>query len=73
MLALLPSQESTYIGDYERLIGGGYLLNEQVGYERLTEAARQAGAVVVDLTDAFSSTQVRDCISDMTSTSTWRR
>ncbi len=53
VLALLPSKESTYVGDYERLFDGDYLENERVGYERLAEAAEQAGAAVVDLTDAF--------------------
>jgi hypothetical protein len=51
--ALLPSKESTYVGDYERLFDGDYLENERVGYERLADAAERAGAVVVDLTVAF--------------------
>src|SRR5690606_30138340 len=53
VVALLPSKESTYVEDYERLLGGDYLENEDAGYERLTEAAQQAGADVVDLTGAF--------------------
>ena len=53
VLALLPSKESTYMSDYDRLFGGDYLENERVGYERLAEAAEQAGAAVVDLTGAF--------------------
>lgn len=53
VIALLPSKESTYVGDYKRLFGGGYLENERVGYERLTRAAQQAGAAVVDLTGVF--------------------
>jgi hypothetical protein len=53
VVALLPSKESAYVEDYERLFGGDYLENERVGYERLTETAQQAGAVVVDLTSAF--------------------
>ena len=53
IVALLPSKESTYAGDYERLFDGDYLQNERVGYERLAQAVEQAGAVVVDLTGAF--------------------
>jgi lysophospholipase L1-like esterase len=53
VLALLPSKESTYVDDYDRLFDGDYLENERVGYERLTQAARQAGAVVADLTGVF--------------------
>lgn len=53
VLALLPSKESTYVEDYERIFGGDYLENERVGYERLAQAAQQAGAVVVDLTGVF--------------------
>jgi hypothetical protein len=53
VVALLPSKESTYVSDYERLFDGHYLENERVGYEGLTQAAQQAGAVVVDLTGTF--------------------
>jgi hypothetical protein len=53
VVALLPSKESTYVADYERLFGGDYLENERVGYERLAQAVEEAGAVAVDLTGAF--------------------
>ena len=53
IVALLPSKESTYVGDYDKLFGGEYLENEWAGYQSLAQAARQAGAVVVDLTDDF--------------------
>jgi len=53
VVALLPSKESTYVDDYDRVFGGDYLDNERGGYERLTRAATQAGAAVVDLTGAF--------------------
>lgn len=53
VVALLPSKESTYVDDYDRLFDGDYLENERVGYERLAQAATEAGAAVVDLTGAF--------------------
>lgn len=53
VVALLPSKESTYVSDYERLFGGDYLENERLGYERLANVAQQAGATVVNLTGAF--------------------
>ena len=53
VVALLPSKESTYVSDYEKLFGGDYLQNERLGYEQLAEAAQQAGAAAVDLTGAF--------------------
>ena len=53
IVALLPSKESTYVDDYERLFDGDYLENERVGYERLAQEAERAGAAVVDLTGAF--------------------
>jgi hypothetical protein len=55
VVALLPSKESTYADDYERLFDGDYLENERVGFKGLKEAAERAGAVAVDLTDAFRS------------------
>jgi len=53
VVALLPSKESTYAGDYERLFDDDYLENERVGYKRLRQAAERTGAVVVDLTGVF--------------------
>jgi hypothetical protein len=55
LVLLIPSKESTYLTDYERLFpdGRAYMDVEREGYARLARIAREHGAVVTDLTPAF--------------------
>jgi hypothetical protein len=55
LVFLLPSKESAYKDDYQRLFPGDYLTIEEYGYRRLCDVAAQLDVRCTDLTAAFRS------------------
>lgn len=53
LVFLLPSKESAYKAEYERLFPGDYLEIEETGYDRLCEIASELDVTCTDLTPAF--------------------
>ena len=53
LVFLLPSKESAYKDEYQRLFPGDYLEIEEMGYQRLCEIASELEVACADLTAAF--------------------
>jgi lysophospholipase L1-like esterase len=61
IIFLLPSKESVYKQDYQRLFGAKYLMNEELGYQRLCHFAGKNGIRCIDLTPVFRARAAEKC------------